>query len=69
MEKRQSEPAYTLLLAASLARDLEAAGLLSGTSRKLIHDGLAELRSELESVTGASPAITILENITPAGSD
>ena len=69
MEKQQSVSGYTLLLAASLARDLDAAGLLSGTTRKLIHDGLAELRSELDGVVGSAPAMSVLEAIPPAGSD
>jgi hypothetical protein len=69
MDKQQSASSYTLLLAASVARDLDAAGLLSGTTRKVIHDGLAELRSEMSQIVGAAPAVTILESITPAGSD
>jgi hypothetical protein len=69
MEKKDSALGYSLLLAASLARDMDAAGLLSVTSRKLIHDGLAELRGELEGIAGSAPAVAILDAIPAAGSD
>lgn len=67
---KTSPDSYLLLLVASLARDLDGAGLLSGTSRKTIHDGLAELRSAVEAEGGSnSAALTILDNIPHAGSD
>ncbi|MDB5722736.1 MAG: hypothetical protein JWP15_3354 [Alphaproteobacteria bacterium] len=69
MEKNQSVDGYTLLLVASLARDLDSAGLLSRASRLLVHGGLAEIRGELDAIPGAGPAVTILETIAPAGSD
>ena len=70
MEAPRSLESFTLLLTASLARDLDAAGQLSGTTRKVIHDRLAELRSQFEEAGEfAAPALTILDNITPAGSD
>jgi hypothetical protein len=69
MEKQQSVEGLALILMASLARDLDTASLLSGTSRKALHDGFAELEAEISSIPGASAAVTIVHNIPPAGSD
>ncbi|WP_156678598.1 hypothetical protein [Sphingomonas profundi] len=63
--------AFPLLIAAALARDLEAAGLLSDASRKAIHIGLGPLRdaiggTEGEAKASGEAAIRILEDIAPA---
>ena len=64
---------YLLSITAGLARDLEAAGLLSDATRKSIHGGLSEIRGSMEdSSTGADPpdeqmvALRILDDIAPA---
>ena len=74
MADEQLLSAYTLAIAAALARDLERANLLSGTSRKVIHDGLADIRnmddeggegtSETSSLRRA--ALDVLDQIRPA---
>jgi len=62
------------LIAASVARDLDEAGLLSDASRKTIHAGLGEIRGSI-AVDPAAPdqaddqvqlALRILDRIVPA---
>lgn len=62
-----------LALGAALARDLEKADLLSGTTRKLIHDTLGQLRGsgmdlesdDAEATALRRAAIHVLDAITP----
>lgn len=51
---------FALALGAALARDLEKADLLSGTTRKLIHDALGQIRGsdrDLESDDAEATAL------------
>lgn len=64
---------YLALVTASLARDLEEAGLLSDASRKSIHTGLGEIRGSADEVAAfAAPddelrlALRIMDGIAPA---
>lgn len=65
---------FLLSLTAGLARDLEAAGLLSDASRKAIHSGLSKVRGSAEDeVAGpdqpsdeSAIAFRILDGIAPA---
>ena len=64
---------FSLALGAALARDLESAGQLSGTTRKVIHDGLAQLRGSSEGLESdnreatalRNAAMTVLDSIAP----
>jgi hypothetical protein len=60
---------YALLMSASIARDLEGAGLLSDATRKAIHNGLAEIRASAGGADAEEElmaAFRILDGIAPA---
>lgn len=65
---------HLLLISAGMARDLDAAGILTDATRKAIHNGLAEIRNLPAARAGEAgdgeaelkAAVAILDDIPPA---